>query len=55
MLAFKWWVSHTLKKRDAIIASVRKRTAQTTHKYGIEVCTSWSHNVKIDTKNGNKL
>ena len=55
MPAFKWWVSHTLKKRDAIIASVRKRIAQTTHKYGIEIPTSWDHAVKIDTKNGNHL
>ena len=51
MPAFKWWVSHTLKKRDAIIPSVRKRIAQTTHKYGIEIPTSWDHAVKIDTKN----
>ena len=27
MPAFKWWVSRTLKKRDAIISSVRKRIA----------------------------
>ena len=55
MPAFKWRVSHTLKKRDAIIASVRKRIAQTTHKYGIEIPTSWNHAVKIDTKNSNHL
>ena len=36
MPAFKWWVAYMLKKRDDIIASVRKRIAQTTHKYGIE-------------------
>ena len=55
MPAFKWWVSHTLKKRDAIIASVRKRITQTTHKYGIEIPTSWDHAVKIDRKNNNRL
>ena len=55
MPAFKWWVYHTLKKRDAIIASVRKRIAQTIHKYYIEIPTSWNHAVKIDTKNGNQL
>ena len=53
MLAFKWWVPHMLKKRDDIIALVRKRIAQTTHKYGIEIPTKWNHDVKIDTKNGN--
>ena len=53
--AFKWWVPHTLKKRDALIATVQKRIAQTTHKYGIVIPTSWNHAVKIDTKNGNQL
>ena len=55
MPAFKWWVFHTLKKRDAIIASVRKRITQITHKYGIEIPTSWDHAVEIETKNGNQL
>ena len=44
-----------VEKRDDIIASVRKRIAQTSHKYGIEIPTSWNHAVKIDTKNGNHL
>ena len=44
-----------LKKRDAIIASVWKKIAQTTHKYGIKIPTSWDHATKIDTKNGNHL
>ena len=48
-------MSHTLKKRDIIIASARKRITQTEHKYGIEIPTSWSHAVEIDTKNGNQL
>ena len=48
-------MSHTLKNRDAIICSTRKRIAKTTHKYGIEIPTSWDHAVKIDTKNGNHL
>ncbi len=36
---FNWWVPHTLKKRDAIIALVKKRSARylkRTHKFGIE-------------------
>ena len=37
MPAFAWWVGHTLKKRDVIIASVKQRIAKTSHKYGIEV------------------
>ena len=55
MSAFKWWVFHTLKKRDAFIASLRKRIAHTTRNYGIEIPTSLGHAVKIDTKNGNRL
>ena len=55
MPAFKWWVAHTLKKRDTIITSLRKRIAQTAHKYGIKIPTSWDHAAKIDTKNGNCL
>jgi hypothetical protein len=34
--AFSWWVSHTLKKHDAIISAVKKRYWKQTHKYGIQ-------------------
>jgi len=46
--AFAWWVPYTLKKRDVIIASVRK----TTHKYGIEVPLNIEESYRIDEKNG---
>ena len=55
MPAFAWWVPYTLKKRDAIIASVRQRIVKTTHKDGIEIPTSWKHAQEIDAKNGNHL
>ena len=55
MPAFAWWVPYTLKKRDTIIASVQQRIAKTTHKYGIEIPTTWKHAREIDTKNGNHL
>ena len=55
MPAFAWWVGHTLKKRDVIIASVKQRIAKTSHKYGIEVPQSWNHAKAIDKKNGNHL
>ena len=42
-----------LKKRDTIIASVRSRIAKTTHKYGIEIPTSWKHAKEIDARNKN--
>ena len=53
--AFTWWMSFTLKKRDTIIASVRSRIARTTHKYGIEIPTSWKHAKEIDARNTNHL
>ena len=55
MSAFAWWVSHTLKKRDAIIASVRQQIAKTSHKYGIEVPTNWKDAQEIDKKNRNSI
>ena len=53
--AFAWWVPFTLKKRDAIIASVRSRVRKRTHKYGIEVPTSIEHALEIDRRNNNTL
>ena len=35
--AFSWWVPYILRKRDAIIKSVKARVRKTTHKFGIEV------------------
>ena len=35
--AFEWRVPHTLKKRQAILAALKKRIRKTTHKYGIEI------------------
>ena len=48
-------MSFTLKKRDTIISSVRSRIARTTHKYGIEIPTSWEHAKEIDARNKNHL
>ena len=53
--AFVWWVSHTLKKRDVIVSSVKSRIRRTTHKYGQEVPSSLTHARKIDLANGNSL
>ena len=50
---FCWWVPWTLKKRDRGIAAVNSRVRRATHKYGIEVPTSVTHAIRIDTKNGN--
>ena len=53
--AFKWWVPHTLKKRQIILAALKKRIMKTTHKYGIEIPTSVEHAFDFDRKNGNNL
>ena len=41
--AIEWWVPHTLKKRQVILAALKKRIRKTTHKYGIEITTSVEH------------
>ncbi len=50
--AFAWWVPYTLRKRDVILASVKKRIRRTTHKYGVELPTSVQHAYELDRKNG---
>ncbi|CAJ1966194.1 unnamed protein product [Cylindrotheca closterium] len=53
--AFRWWVPHTLRKRDMIISAVKARVRKTTHKYGIEIPTSVEHAKRLDAQNGNNL
>ena len=53
--AFKWWVPHTLKKRQVILSALKKRIRKTTHKYGIEIPTRVEHAFELDRKNGNNL
>ena len=40
---FKWWVNHTLKKRDIIIAYITARLKKLTHKYGVKIPRSIEH------------
>ena len=54
--AFNWWVPHVLKKRDSIIAQVKRRSARylkRTHKWGLEVPQSVDDALAIDKRNGN--
>ena len=53
--AFKWCAHHTLKKRQVILAALKKRIRKTTHKYGIEIPTSVEHAFELNRKNGNNL
>ena len=54
--AFNWWVPHVLKKRDSIIAQVKRRSARylkRTHKWGLEVPQSVDDALAIDKRKAN--
>ena len=54
--AFNCWVKHVLKKRDRIIASIRKwqtRYLKRSHKFGIELPKTVEEAYALDAKNGN--
>lgn len=53
--AFIWWVPHTQRRRDRIIAAVNSRYHKRTHKFGIEVPKTFADCVRIDEENGNTL
>ena len=57
-LTLNWWVKHVLKKRDRIIASIRKwqtRYLKRSHKFGIELHKTVEEAYALDAKNGNTL
>ena len=54
--AFNWWVPHVLRKRESIIALVKKRQTRylkRTHKFGIELPKTVDNALALDKKNGN--
>ena len=54
--AYNWWVQHVMKKRDRIIALVKRRNARylkRTHKWGLELPKSVEEALAIDKKNNN--
>jgi hypothetical protein len=51
--AFQWWVPHTTKKRDRIIAKTRMSCWRKTHKHGLETPKDYQDCVRIDTENNN--
>ena len=51
--AFNWWIPHTLKKRDRIIAAVRHRMVKKAFKYGHEVPNTVSEAYNLDKKHNN--
>lgn len=54
--AFAWWVPHTLRKRERIIASsVIARVKKKTHKYGIRVPRTVAEAYALDKENGKTM
>ena len=53
--AFKWWVSHTLRRRERIIKAIVARVAKRTHKYGVRVPRSVKEALQIDEENGDSF
>ena len=53
--AFDWWVHHTIKKKDQIVAAVDKRVRKANHKYGIKVPQSIVEAYQFDKENNNDL
>ncbi len=53
--AFAWWVQDILKKRDRIIAKVKSKYWQRTHKFGIKIPKTVQEALQFDKENGNHL
>ena len=51
--AFSWWVTHTFRKLDAIMAEVSLGVRNFSHSYVIELPISVAKVRLIDQKNGN--
>ena len=53
--AFAWWVPFVLKKRERIIAAVKKRYCKRNFKFGFEVPDTVQRAKELDRLNGNTL
>ena len=56
--AFNLWVKHVLKKRERMIASIRKwktRHLKKSHKFCIKLPNTATQDLTLDAKNGNTL
>jgi hypothetical protein len=53
--AFKWWVSHMLRKRNCIIPKVKSKYWKTTHKFGCKLPHSMAEALEIDRLAGTDL
>ena len=53
--AFAWWVPYTLKKRNRIIAKVKRKYWMRTHRFGIWIPKTVEEAKDLDTQNTNML
>jgi hypothetical protein len=51
-MAFKWWVKHTIKKKDRIIKAIRTRYLKRSHKFGLRLPKSIEEAYEIDRETG---
>jgi hypothetical protein len=53
--AFAWWVPTVFKKRERILAKVKAKYWQRTHKFGIRIPKTVQQAQEIDKENGDTL
>jgi len=53
--AFKFWVTHAIKKYNHIIKMAKTRKKSYKYKYGIEAPTTYAGALELDWENGNNL
>ena len=51
---FMWWGTHTMKRKDRIIAAVNNMIRKKTHKYGIRLSNSVKDASNLDKVDGNE-
>ena len=49
--AFAWWVKYAIKKKNRIIAKIKSKYWEKTHKYGIRIPKSVKEALEIDAEN----
>ena len=52
-LAFSWWVSKVLRRRNIIISKVKYKYWRTTHKFGVQLHKTVEEALSIDKEAGN--
>lgn len=53
--AFAWWLSDVIKKHERILAKLKSKYWQRTHKFGLRIPKSVEQALTVDKENGNTL